>query len=99
MDRIVFGTSLALLVILLIYLSIPKQKYTVSGEISHDDEVWYYKNESTCVCYGKEGDKCDHTRCVCAGGDHYGSLLQQMKLVNDAISNGGEMRECPIIHL
>lgn len=99
MDRIVFGASLVLLIVLLVYLSVPKTMYNVSGEISHDDEVWYCKNKSTCVCYGKEGEKCDYTRCVCAGGKDYGSTIQQMKLVNDAISNGGEAKECPIIHL
>lgn len=98
-DRTLFLAALGLLIGLLIYLSIPKQIYHVTPHVSHDDEVWYLNGESTCVCYGEEGNKCDYTRCVCAGGKDYGSPLQQLRLVEEAKKDGGELKECPLIHL
>jgi len=69
-------------------------------DISHDDDMWYYKGKSTCVGYGKPREKCNWRERVCAGGHTMGSYMSQAREVAKAItSKGGMHRECPLVYV
>lgn len=77
-------------------------------DISHDNDVWYYKGMSTCVGYSNDTDEtsasaCPYYEVYCAGknGIHgtYGTHIQQLLAVYDAIQNNdGVHKDCPLIY-
>lgn len=68
-------------------------------DISHDDDMWYYKGSSTCVAYGGDfSKKCPKYESYCPGGDTYGDAFLQALEVKKAIDNGGEHPLCPLIY-
>ena len=74
------------------------------AEISHDDHVWYYKGNSTCIGYGDVEEECPIYQNYCAGGTKdgvnytFGTLRQQASAIKQAILNGGQHSECPLIY-
>jgi len=66
--------------------------------LSHDDEIWYYKNIPTCVAYaGKYTKKCNKNTTYCGGGDIVGTPSQQAQAILQAIKNDGIHPLCPLI--
>lgn len=68
-------------------------------DIEHDDSVWYYKNRPTCVAYsGSFFEKCLPYEHYCPGGNTFGIPEKQIKALQEAIDNGGEHVDCPLIY-
>lgn len=72
--------------------------------ITHDDNVWYYKDQSTCIGYGDTEEDCPAYENYCAGGTSngvrytYGTLKQQAQAIKQSIDAGGQHGECPLIY-
>ena len=76
--------------------------------ITHDYDVWYYKNKSTCVGYSSDdgsnanssADACPYFQEFCAGNDGhtFGSVNDQIREAVNAIKMGGTHPKCPIIY-
>lgn len=75
------------IILLLGFIKLAAHKKTpksakVPQNITHDDEVWYVGEKSSCVCYGNEEEECDPAKCVCAGnGTKFGSIQTQIREV------------------
>lgn len=67
-------------------------------DISHDDSVWYFQKQPTCVAYSAKNAICPRHESYCARGKTYGSILDQVKAVKEAAENGGEHPQCPLIY-
>ena len=68
-------------------------------DISHDEDVWYYRGNSTCVAYGGDfSEECSRYENYCAGEDRYGDAFLQAMEVKKAIDSGGEHPLCPLIY-
>lgn len=69
-------------------------------DISHDSDVWYYKGASLCIGYSDEGaNACPYYEVYCAGKNNtYGTHIQQLLAVCDAIKNDGTHKDCPLIY-
>jgi hypothetical protein len=79
------------------------KRYGLSEEqisnISHDDDMWYYKRKSTCVGYSSIPDElCPKFQEVCVGGKTFGNLEDQIREVVKAIKIGGLHEDCPLIY-
>ncbi len=71
------------------------------NDVSHDDDVWYYKNTSTCVGYSEDFNKvCPKHEVVCDENLTYGGGVSQAMRVKDSIflGNEGEHKLCPLIY-
>lgn len=68
--------------------------------IKHDDDVWYYKDKSTCIGYSSdERDPCPKFQSVCLGDTTYGSIDQQVQEVSNLIKKGLNAHPlCPLIY-
>jgi hypothetical protein len=69
--------------------------------ITHDDEMWYHNEVSTCVAYrGSVNDSkaCNRSDKFCSGGKTYGNYDQQVLAIKEALMNGGEHPLCPLIY-
>ena len=79
-----------------------KEAYSKFGvdrtKMSHDDGMWYYDGQSTCVGYGTLTEKCPRSECYCAGNKTFGSVEQQSSAVATAIKNGGVHPLCPVVY-
>ena len=68
-------------------------------DITHDDNMWYYKGVSTCVAHsGDFSGLCHRYENYCSGGDRYGDDISQAKAVKEALEDGGEHPMCPLIY-
>ena len=66
---------------------------------THDDSMWYYEGYPTCVAYGGDfSRKCLPHEHYCSGGSVYGTPDQQASAIKDALQNGGEHPQCPLIY-
>ena len=68
------------------------------ADISHDEEMWYYKGKSTCVGFGEIDQNCKRNECYCSGKGTYGSPKKQVKMVIKAIENDGLHPMCPLLY-
>jgi len=68
----------------------------ISDDISHDEDVWYYRGASTCIAYGDWSEKCPRHECYCAGNDKIGTGDQQALAIAEALRNGGQHSGCPL---
>jgi len=57
---------------------------------------WYYNGTRTCVAMGSYGDSCVGSDSVCAGGNQYGTALDQMMYILEANNDGGVHPNCPM---
>ena len=69
-----------------------------TDDVTHDDDMWYYKDVSTCVGYGKEKDKCLPHERVCGDENTYGNIRKQLLEVYKSILNKGKHEACPLIY-
>lgn len=68
-------------------------------KISHDDDMWYHGNKSTCVGYSSdENEECPKFQEVCVGGKTFGSIERQINEVIKAVRNGGTHEDCPLVY-
>jgi hypothetical protein len=80
------------------------KKYGLVNEqisnIKHDDDVWYYKNKSTCIGYSSDSrEACPKFQWVCIGGGTFGTLKDQIYEVAKLIKSGTTTHpECPLIY-
>jgi len=71
----------------------------IGGDVTHDDDMWFYKGVSTCVQYnGNFEEECDKSVGVCAGGTTYGNYIQQTNAVKRAARNSGVHPRCPLVY-
>lgn len=70
------------------------------NEIKHDDDVWYYKNRSTCIGYSSNSNEpCPKFQWVCIGGKTFGTIENQIKEVSKLIKNNKSQHpDCPLIY-
>ena len=68
--------------------------------IKHDDDVWYYKDMSTCIGYSSDPrEACPKFQNVCMGGKTFGLLETQIKEVSNLIKSGLiQHPACPLIY-
>jgi len=70
-----------------------------ADEITHDDNMWYFRDLPTCVLFGRHmKDECPRYEGHCAGGENYGTFKKQALAVKEAVHNGGEHPLCPLIY-
>lgn len=69
-------------------------------DISHDENVWYYKDKFTCVGFGFEKEKCPKSQVVCSSKDkkYFGTFDEQLQHVKYAIDNGEIHDDCPLLY-
>ena len=72
------------------------------SKITHDENVWYHNNKSTCVGFGEPNNKCILSDQVCCGGlstQTFGDYTDQVKAVILSISSeGGKHPDCPLLY-
>ena len=69
-------------------------------KISHDDDLWYFQGESTCVGYSASpSTRCPKNFCICSGETYetYGTFEQQSKDVAEFIQ-GKLKKTCPLVY-
>jgi len=72
----------------------------VAEDISHDDDMWYFKGASLCVGYGDWTDRCKRHEAYCGGdsGKFVGTMDQQTRAIAEALKNGGVHPKCPLLY-
>lgn len=82
------------------WLDLFSRYHIPSKDITHDESVWYYQNNNTCVFYSENrNDLCPrHSRYCSSGKSTAGSAEEQVKAIKEAINNGGEHPQCPLIY-
>ncbi|HMP28060.1 MAG TPA: hypothetical protein PKD85_00585 [Saprospiraceae bacterium] len=73
---------------------------TQIADIKHDDDVWYYKNKSTCIGYSSDPrEACPKFQWVCLGDRTFGNLKEQIYAISQLIKNGMDSHpDCPLIY-
>ena len=58
------------------------------SKLTHDDKLWYYNGNSTCICYFNNENNCINA----------GDLPGQIKVLKETIrENNGIVKNCPLI--
>lgn len=73
------------------------------NNLSHDEDEWYYFGSPTCVAYGDWTDEkqiCPRHETVCQWeSNSFPDPSLQAALIHEAIQNGGQHKDCPLIYL